>query len=83
MTAHSRLVYVPTMSGFQDSLQLTGSPSSLSPSRKGDVGMTPEKSVGRRGVKDGEIHYSVLAFLIEQSGTMITIVTIQTRISTG
>ena len=41
--------------------------------------MTPGKSVGRREVKDGEIHYSVPAFLIEQSGTMITIVTIQTR----
>ena len=37
------------------------------------------KSVGEREVKDGEIHYPVPTFLIEQSGTMITIVTIRTR----
>ena len=52
--------------GFQDSLRLIASPSSLSPStlswssRRGEVGMTPEKSVERREVEGEE---SVLRIL--------------------
>ena len=38
-----------------------------------------ERRCGNDTWEDGEIHYSVPAFLIEQSGTMITIVTVQTR----
>ena len=60
VTAHSRSAYVPTMSGFQDSLRLVASPTSLSPSplswssRRGEVGRTSGKSVGRRGVEGEE-----------------------------